>query len=98
MKYKKLLLELGIDSLKTDAKRKAAQSAWSNTPEGKETQARRVRFQKSSGYRQRPTKMKNFRMYLENIEKVEELAKKLDCTYTNVLERLIVEHGDKLLK
>tara|TARA_Y100000296_G_C5022544_1_gene180584 strand:+ start:183 stop:506 length:324 start_codon:yes stop_codon:yes gene_type:complete len=98
MKYKKLILELGIDALKCDAKRRAATSNFHASEEGKEVYSRARRFNKKNGYRdERPTKLKNFRMYLENIEKVEELAKKLDCTYTHVLERLIVEHGDKLL-
>ena len=97
MKYKKILFELGLAALETDAKKKKAQSARCNTPEGKEAQARRVRFNRRNGYREGPTKMKNFRMYSKNIEKMEELAKKLDCTYTHVLERLITEHGDKLL-
>ena len=89
MKYKKILFELGLEAIESNIKRKKAQSSWHNTPEGKEAYQRMRRFNRRKGYRdERPTKMKNFRMYLENIEKVEELAKKLDCTYTNVLERL----------
>ena len=98
MKYKKLLLELGIEALKIDSAKKKAQSIFHASNEGKETYSRMRRFNKKNGFRdKRLTKCKNFRMYLENIEKIEELAKKLDCTYSHILERLIVEHGDKLL-
>jgi len=98
MKYKKILLELGVEALKIDSAKKKAQSVFHASDKGKEIYSRMRRFNKKNGFRdERPTKCKNFRMYLENIEKMEELAKRLDCTYTHVLERLIVEHGDKLL-
>jgi adenine specific DNA methylase Mod len=98
MTTKKLIKKLAKkQALKSNKNRKKSIQKFWKSNEGKETHERFVRFNHERGTNVRSsvapkTKMRNFRMTQEASDRLNEIAKKLDCTYSHVLHTIITNY------
>ena len=69
------------------------------TDEGKKTHLRMLNFisKRPNGRRRvEETKLRNLRLGIDASNKIDEIADKLECTFSHVVERCVLEHGDTL--
>ena len=68
------------------------------TDEGKKAHSRMLNFvsKRPEGFRRGETKLRNLRLGIDASNKINEIADKLECTFSHVVERCVLEYGDTL--
>jgi len=85
---------------KANKKRKKSLKKHHQTEEGKKAHKRMLNFvsNRPEGYTRGETKLRNMRLAIETSNKINELAEELQCTFSHVVDRLVLEYGDTLKK
>ena len=85
---------------KSNKKRKKSLQKYHQTEEAKKTTERMLNFvsNRPEGYVRGKTKLRNLRLAIEVSNKINELAEELQCTFSHVVDRLVLEYGDSLKK